>query len=228
MSREDMLAAFKNPAQFKKAKPSRKKEVAADSKYTAEEKAKMDAEGAGLSGAVKEWGEKFKEMKDSEFWIALCFESSAQLATFSLRAGLGVAEHDMVLGEKLIEALGVDMSIEEPPHKRMTKFRVDKAEIKRQLHYQPHPDPLAGVIQDGPLELVAQAEMDALAAALRAGSDSDWLATHGGVDDTDHWVAFAFDSRKVKDKFLRLSGWDTVGDKYLDGRKVATVLGFAL
>ncbi|UXE03888.1 hypothetical protein SEA_OBLADI_165 [Gordonia phage ObLaDi] len=227
MTREQVLAALKNPGAAKKSK-SRKKAPAEGSKYTAEEKAKMDAEGKGLSGAVKEWAEKFKAMSDSEFWIAICFRTDADLRSFIDQTRLGVAPQAHILGQHLIECFGVDMSIEEPPHKKMGKFHVDKDEIKRQLQYKPHPDPLAGLEYTDSLHLDARIELDALAEALRRGQDPLWARKHAAPDDTEHWIAVAFDSREVKDKFLRLTGWDTVGNKYINGHKLAHLLDTTL
>ncbi|XAO35606.1 hypothetical protein SEA_MORGANA_172 [Gordonia phage Morgana] len=224
MTREQIMAALKNPAAAKPKKAPRKKAVdESTSKYTAEEKAKMDAEGKGLSGAVKQWAEKFKTMKDTEFWVAACFRSTEQLEAFARGVGIEVTDGSMIIGATLCEALGVDMSVEEPPHRRMTKFRIDKAEIKRQLQAQPHPDPFAGIDYTDDLAVDCRLEFDALADAFRRGPDSDWYERHGAIDDSSHWFAVAFDSRADKDKFLRLSGWDTVGNKYLDGSKLAQV-----
>jgi len=50
------------------------------------------------------------------------------------------------------------------------------------------------------------------------------------VDNTDseYWICVGFQSREQKEEFLRLTGIDRLGDKYLDGMKVAGLLGVEL
>lgn len=71
-------------------------------------------------------------------------------------------------------------------------------------------------------------ELSALEVALkdrkRAERDRFRAAT-----DSEYWFAVCFTSRAEKEKFLVAAQlMDTVGDKYLDGRQVAAVLGIEM
>ena len=227
LSASELLSSMKAPQ-----KRSRKKEPDAESKYTAEEKAKMDAEGKGLSGAAKQWDTKFLEMTDAEYWLAFCFYRDSDIERFAELAGLGelgIGHQSRLLSEPFLEALGLDLEDhEEKAHQKMTRFRVDKDEIKRNLTDQPLPDPFAGVDFPEDLEEATKLEIDIIARLLREGTPSKWLKKHGRVDDYPNWFVVAFPDRATKDHFLRASRLDHIGDKYLDGYKVAEALGLDL
>lgn len=42
--------------------------------------------------------------------------------------------------------------------------------------------------------------------------------------DSEYWVALCFHSREEKERWLRDSGLDALGDKYLDGSKIEAKL----
>ena len=46
--------------------------------------------------------------------------------------------------------------------------------------------------------------------------------------DSEHWFAVCFQTREMKEEFLRKMDLLKLGDKYLDGLKVAKKLGVAL
>ena len=46
--------------------------------------------------------------------------------------------------------------------------------------------------------------------------------------DSEYWVAVCFQTREQKEEFLRKAGIDHLGDKYVDGMKVAQKLGITL
>ncbi len=46
--------------------------------------------------------------------------------------------------------------------------------------------------------------------------------------DSEYWVAVCFQTREQKDEFLQKSGLLSLGDKYLDGLKVARKLGISI
>jgi hypothetical protein len=45
------------------------------------------------------------------------------------------------------------------------------------------------------------------------------------ASDSEHWCALCFASREKKDTILARAGLLHVGDKYLDGRAVAALMG---
>jgi len=89
-------------------------------------------------------------------------------------------------------------------------------------------DPLAGVDQSGTTEEVSKAELEALQVAFEKRRDSkanpvtEWM---NSALDSEYWVAFCFQTREQKEQFLRLAGLIGLGDKYIDGRKAAKLLG---
>jgi len=46
--------------------------------------------------------------------------------------------------------------------------------------------------------------------------------------DSEHWFAVCFQTREMKEEFLTKIGLMKLGDKYLDGMKVAKALGIPL
>lgn len=72
-------------------------------------KAELDALGKGLSGASKQWAEKFAAMNDSEYWIAICFRSRDQKEEFLRKAGLTELGDKYLDGEKAAGILGIEL-----------------------------------------------------------------------------------------------------------------------
>ena len=89
------------------------------------------------------------------------------------------------------------------------------------------PDPLADVPLTDSLEVDAAAELDAMTVAYRSRkTDEDKrfrLAT-----DSEYWLAVCFESREQKEAFLRASRTAVLGDKYIDGKRFAAMLGISL
>ncbi|MCP2248174.1 hypothetical protein [Lentzea aerocolonigenes] len=98
------------------------------------------------------------------------------------------------------------------------------ADLLAQLNAEPLPDPLQDVEYTGDLAVDAGAELDALAIGFRERTKREderfRLAT-----DSEFWFALCFKSREDKDAFLKAAGLMHIGDKYLDGRAAAAVLG---
>lgn len=99
-----------------------------------------------------------------------------------------------------------------------------RGDITAALTAQPHPDPLAGVESTGDLEADAKAELDALGKGL-SGASREWAAKFAQMNDSEFWIALCFKDRAAKERFLRVLHLFELGDKYLDGHKVAAILG---
>ena len=88
-------------------------------------------------------------------------------------------------------------------------------------------DPLGGLADTGDIEENADREvgivLDELLAERRRQKER-WRITN----DDEFWVAVCFQSRTQKEEFLRLAGWDSLGDKYLDGLRLAAHLGVSI
>lgn len=59
----------------------------------------------------------------------------------------------------------------------------------------------------------------------RAANENERLLD---ATDSEFWVAVCFQTRAQKDEFLQKSGLSKIGDKYLDGMKVAKQMGIKL
>lgn len=89
------------------------------------------------------------------------------------------------------------------------------------------PNPLDAIEYSGNLEADAKAEVSE---ALRAIIDQKraMREVYRLTTDPEFWFAVCFQSREQKEEFLKLVGWVELGDKYLDGLKVAAALGVAI
>jgi hypothetical protein len=132
--------------------------------------------------------------------------------------------------------------LERPQIQRPTINRPAKAVIQKPVRvprgmvapdfetiYEPdNADPLADVdYENDDFEQVAQQEVDITLAALlaqRRHQKEMYRVTNGD----EFWFAVCFQSQKQKDDFLQQAGWQSLGDKYLDGLKLATHLGLAI
>jgi len=85
------------------------------------------------------------------------------------------------------------------------------------------PDPLAEVEYTGDLQQDTAAELTAMQKAYRGRARAE-VDRFREATDPEFWVALVFESREQKEDFLREFGLSRLGDKYLDGRKVARVL----
>jgi len=89
------------------------------------------------------------------------------------------------------------------------------------------PNPLDGVEYPGTLEGDAKAEVSAALAAILAERKLKRDA-YRLMADTEYWVCLCFQSRAQKEEFLQKMGWLPLGDKYLDGLKVAEMAGLGI
>ena len=88
-------------------------------------------------------------------------------------------------------------------------------------------DPMAGLEYTGELEQDAQAEANAVMTAFQKRA-ADEAKRFKEATDSEHWVAVCFQTREQKEEFLRALNLTDLGDKYLDGQKVARRLGKSL
>lgn len=79
----------------------------------------------------------------------------------------------------------------------------------------------------GELEHDALAETDALMSEFqkRAKAEEDRVEI---ATDSEFWFAVCFQTREQKDEFLKNMGLFQIGDKYLDGVRVARKLGVSI
>ena len=105
----------------------------------------------------------------------------------------------------------------------------DELKRKDMLHRRKNPiaNPLLTVELSGNAEQDSQAQHEAFQGALsKRMKEEDKrfnLAT-----DSEYYVVVCFQTRVQKEHFLRQTGWDAYGDKYLDGYYVAEKLGVDL
>lgn len=88
-------------------------------------------------------------------------------------------------------------------------------------------DPLAGVAYTGNEEADSKAELNAMQLAFKARRERE-KERYENATDSEFWVAVVFRTRAQKEAFLQSSGLDALGDKYLDGEKVAQHLNITL
>lgn len=93
-----------------------------------------------------------------------------------------------------------------------------------QAFTKPERDPLADVEYSGNLQEDSRAELTALQRAYRQRAKAE-ASRFRAVTDSEYWVALCFTSRGEKESFLAQAGLIHLGDKYIDGRKAARVLG---
>jgi hypothetical protein len=77
----------------------------------------------------------------------------------------------------------------------------------------------------------AAEEIAALSDHFKAIKENDkkMRAQRDDTMDSEFWIAICFQNRAQKEEFLRLVKFPkTIGDKYLDGMKVAKILGVKL
>lgn len=86
---------------------------------------------------------------------------------------------------------------------------------------------LDAVEYTGNAETDSLAEMDAVKQGFRDRKLGE-QARFKDATDSEYWVAVCFQNREQKEEFLRKAGIIDLGDKYLDGMKVADRLGVEL
>ena len=87
--------------------------------------------------------------------------------------------------------------------------------------------PLAGVKYTGSVEADSQAEASEILKAFRERAKAEQERVKNATD-SEHWCAICFQTREQKEQFLRALDLIELGDKYLDGLKVAKRLGVSL
>lgn len=87
------------------------------------------------------------------------------------------------------------------------------------------PDPLANVDYTGNVGVDAARELTALQEGMKARAKAE-RKRHAAAVDTEFWFAVYFADREEKENFLKAAGVVVamMGDKYIDGRKLAQVL----
>ena len=228
------LSAAEMKAAMAKDKPKKVVDYTDDPEGAARaaEKARLDATGGGLSGATKEWAEKFKAMNDTEFWLSITFPTAAVRDVFVARSGLGAALTDSghYNGHLWAETLNYDLEAVVPakPRRLRVRKKATAAEMKSAFRYRAHPSALDSVEYTGDLEADTVSELEAIRTAFDAGLDPAWAAEHADILDSPHWVTVFFRDRDHKDKFVRLIDMADTGDKYLSGLLVSETLGIPL
>lgn len=88
-------------------------------------------------------------------------------------------------------------------------------------------NPLDSLEDTGDIEANVDAELavalDELLANKKGKNDAYRVA-----NDDEFWFAVCFQSQEQKDEFLALAGWQSLGDKYLDGLRLAKMLNLAV
>jgi hypothetical protein len=175
----------------------------------------------GFRARAKREAERFELATDTEYWVALCFREAHHPAAFCEAVGVQADENRYVSGHALRAALG-----ELPPRsardraKALLAARKLDQDTAGMMSRTPRPDPLADVTYTGDLATDAAAEFDALLTALTAPPDP----SPAYLLDSPHWIAVHWPSRDDKEAFLGDTGWDVLGDKYLDGHQAARIL----
>jgi hypothetical protein len=161
--------------------------------------------------------ERFRRATDSEYWIAFCFRTPAARDSFARAVGAGAGYR--VGGSTLPKERGrcrtmcraIRLFTDRSPRGRDTAVHLAALTA---------PGPAAGT-RTGDLEHDSAAELAELLAALTARPDPAPAA----VLDSPWWVVAWWPSREAKDAWLAATGVDVLGDKYVDGRQAAVILG---
>lgn len=95
------------------------------------------------------------------------------------------------------------------------------------LNFTAAPDPLAQVEYTGDLEADSGAELGALETAYRERATQE-RKRFSDTTDSEYWLAVCFRSRDDKERFLDEVKATALGDKYVDGHKLAKLLGIEL
>lgn len=106
---------------------------------------------------------------------------------------------------------------------RLSKLRQMLVFAPPKIKTSPVENPLANTPVTGNAELNSLAELSDIQKAFRArhkASREIMVLEH----DSEFWFAVCFHSRAEKETFLRASGLDILGDKYLSGPRAAEIL----
>lgn len=81
--------------------------------------------------------------------------------------------------------------------------------------------------QSGDAEADSAADLNALQSGFRARAGDD-QARKRIATDSEFWACICFNSRAQKEAFIAALGLTSLGDKYIDGLKAASLLGIGL
>mgnify|MGYP003251157330 CR=1 FL=1 len=160
---------------------------------------------------------RFVDATDTEFWLCLCFPSTAEMTRWRERFGFG-EEHRIYVYRDVEELLASFR----PSRSSAVAFGAGVGFAGGLGFAEKTPDPLAGVEYTDDLERDCLAEFAALHKALVSARSPEKIVE---PTDSEHWFAIAFPLRDDKDSFLAEYGLRKLGDKYLDGRAVMKKLG---
>lgn len=90
------------------------------------------------------------------------------------------------------------------------------------LEEKPEYNPLENVEYVDNVEKDTNAEMSALLKAFKETKENIKKIKQQATD-SEYWFCICFQSREQKDVFLKEKGWDEIGNKYLDGSKIARI-----
>ena len=93
---------------------------------------------------------------------------------------------------------------------------------------QQTPDPFEGIDYTGDPETDAQAEVDAYRSALYRAEQERLDQYRTEINDPEYFLCICFQTRAQKEEFLGKLALLDLGDKYLDGLKVAQRLGIEI
>lgn len=88
-------------------------------------------------------------------------------------------------------------------------------------------DPLKNLNYTGDIETDAENEVSEILAAIKQ-EKQERRDQYRLLVDSEFWLCICFQSREQKDQFLDMAGWQRLGDKYLDGLKVAELMEMPL
>ncbi|WP_242882602.1 hypothetical protein [Actinomadura litoris] len=176
----------------------------------------------GFRARAKREAERFELATDTEYWVALCFREAHHPAAFCEAVGVQPDENGYLSGPELRAAVGelAPRSARDRAKALLAARKLDDQDKAGRMGRTPTPDPLADVSYTGDLAEDAAAEFDALLAGLTAPSDPN----PAYLLDSPHWIAVHWPSRDDKEAFLGDTGWDALGNKYLDGHQAASIL----
>ena len=102
-------------------------------------------------------------------------------------------------------------------------FKLNTADFGFMNEEPPPGNPFDNVDYPGDLEGDCKAELNEYQKTNKEHLRS-YSKTMDGVFDSEFWFAVAFKDRETKEAFLKEFGIDKLGDKYIDGGKLAKLL----
>lgn len=106
-----------------------------------------------------------------------------------------------------------------------TKLAATKMKLERPK--KKSTNPLDELEYTGNSEKDSELELDALSSGFRERRKNE-QARKLAATDSEYWCALCFPTRELKEEFLKKLSLINLGDKYIDGMKVAERLGVEL